>query len=91
MIGKKEFAILAKINATSLVRADDTSHPEEAVAGGGAIIRLIASQVAAFQRLNPDFDARQFMKASGVKEDWLQSRMLGWAAHEYEGSARWGS
>lgn len=82
MIGKREFDTIAAINAKALVRAETDTSPEEASGGASAILRLIASQVAAFQLLNPAFDARRFVKASGVTEDWLQTRVLGWAAQE---------
>lgn len=83
MIGKREFETIAAINAKSLASLDGPGlDPEESVHGSGAILRLIARQVAAFQLLNPAFDARRFVKASGVKEDWLQARVLGWAAQE---------
>jgi hypothetical protein len=29
-----------------------------------------------------NFDTRQFVKRSGVTVDWLQTRVLGWAAQE---------
>ena len=83
MIGKREFETIAAINAKSLAACEAPGlDPEESVHGGGAILRLIARQVAAFQLLSPSFDARRFVKASGVTEDWLQSRVLGWAAQE---------
>jgi hypothetical protein len=37
---------------------------------------------AGIKLLNPNFDARQFVKRSGVTVDWLQTRILGWAAQE---------
>lgn len=81
-IGKREFETIAAINAKGLVKAQDTHDQAERCGAETAILRLIASQVAAFQLLNPAFDARRFVKASGVTEDWLQTRVLGWAAQE---------
>jgi hypothetical protein len=83
MIGKREFETIAAVNAKAFKKIEaEYRNPEESTAAGGAILRLIASQVAAFQLLNPAFDSRRFVKASGVTEDWLQSRVLGWAAQE---------
>lgn len=82
MIGKREFETIATINARGLADAANARHIEDQVHSNDAILRLISRQVAAFQLLNPAFDARRFVKASGVTEDWLQTRVLGWAAQE---------
>ena len=82
MIGRREFETIAKINARGLADAAAARHIEDRVHSGAAIWHIIARQVAAFQLLNPAFDARQFVKASGVAEAWEQSQILSLAAKD---------
>jgi hypothetical protein len=82
MMGNREFETIAKINARTMADFDGARHVEERVHGNEAILKIIARQIAAFQLLNSDFDARRFCKLSGITEDWMQSRVIGWAAKD---------
>lgn len=82
MLGKREIETIARINARTMGDFEGARHVEERVHGNEAILKIIARQIAAFQLLNPNFDARQFCKMSGITEDWMQSRIIGWAAKD---------
>lgn len=82
MISKKILKALAYANAKSIAEAEAMRHIEETTGAKNVLLSLLARQVALLQIMSKDFDARAFVKDSGIVEDYLQAHVLNSASHQ---------